>query len=193
MPKKFISILVTGFFILSIPFVFTACFEKQPKVIVNVEAIKKIAELAVVEFHISTYEQGVKFGKLDFLRLIPAKYMVLLKGIIKGSVDLKKSTIVVSDDPEIKEVKITFHKGAIRVSDPEIGNNDIQLIQCTNPDIFNPITDTDRNKLLKSANQRLKQSAIDSGIRDKTMHEARVVLENFLQTLGYSLELKFEG
>ncbi len=190
--KKRIANLVLVLLLLSTPLIFTACSDKQPPVLVNVEAIKKIAELAVIEYHITTYEQGIKYGKLDFLHLIPAKYMVLLKGNIKGSVDLNKASIVVPDDPANKKVKITFQKGAIKVSNPEFGPDDIQLIQCTNPDIFNPITDADRNVLIKSANQHLKQIALADGIKQKTIKEASTMLEIFLLNLGYGLEIKFE-
>lgn len=159
-------------------------------VVVNVENIKNIAQLATVEYHISTYlfrEKGKKIYEW-----LSAKFFVFVKGKVKGSVDLDQAVIEVSPDPKNRMVKITFKKGAVLVSDPEIAPEDIKLITCANPNIFHKISDADRNKAVKDVIALLKKTAIDDGIMNKTKAQAKLILTTFLQPLGYAAQIEFE-
>ena len=159
-------------------------------IIVNVEDIKRIAQLATVEYHISTYlfrEKGKKIYEW-----LSAKFFVFVKGKVKGSVDLDQAVIEVSPDPKNRMVKITFKKGAVLVSDPEIAPEDIKIITCANPNIFHKISDADRNRAVKDVIALLKKTAIDDGIMNKTKAQAKLVLATFLQPLGYASQIEFE-
>jgi uncharacterized protein YxeA len=159
-------------------------------VVVNVENIKNIAQLATVEYHISTYlfrEKGKKIYEW-----LSAKFFVFVKGKVKGSVDLDQAVIEVSPDPKNRMVKITFKKGAVLVSDPEIAQDDIKIMTCADPNIFHKISDADRNKAMRDVIALLKKTAIDDGIMDKAATEAKLVLTTFLQSLGYASQIEFE-
>jgi dihydroorotase-like cyclic amidohydrolase len=164
--------------------------EHQQPVIVNVEAIKKIAQLATIEYHISIALPKAKEKK--FLEWKEATFFVFVKGKVKGSVDLNQAAIDIVNTAEEKLVKIKFKKGAILVSNPEIAEGDIRTVTCSSPNIFHPINDKDRNEAQNEAIGKIKQAAIDDGIQSKTAAEAKVVLTNFLQGLGYSAEIEFE-
>jgi hypothetical protein len=159
-------------------------------VVVNVENIKKIAQLATVEYHISAHlfrEKGKKFYEW-----LSAKFFVFVKGKVKGSVDLNQAVIDVSPDPKNKLVKITFKKGAVLVSDPEIGQGDIRIMTCADPNVFHKISDADRNRAMKDVIALLKKTAIEDGIKDRAASEAKLVLTTFLQSLGYASQIEFE-
>jgi len=159
-------------------------------VVVNVDKIKKIAQLATVEYHISTHLFRQK-GKAIY-EWLSAKFFVFVKGKIRGSVDLNQALIEVSPDPKNKMVKISFKKGAVLVSDPEIAQDDIKIMTCADPNIFHKISDADRNKAMRDVIALLKKTAIDDGIMDKAATEAKLVLTTFLQSLGYASQIEFE-
>ena len=159
-------------------------------VVVNVDKIKKIAQLATVEYHISTHLFRQK-GKAIY-EWLSAKFFVFVKGKVKGSVDLDQAVIEVSPDPKNRMVKITFKKGAVLVSDPEIAPEDIKIITCANPNIFHKISDADRNRAVKDVIALLKKTAIDDGIMNKTKAQTKLVLATFLQPLGYASQIEFE-
>ncbi len=159
-------------------------------IIVNVEDIKRIAQLATVEYHISVYVHEEKErAKYEWLK---AEYFVFMKGKVTGAVDLKQAVIEVSPDSKNRMVKITFKKGAVLVKDPELGEDAIKPFKCTDPNIFHKISAADWEKAVEHARAKLKQTAIDDGIMNKTADEARAVLTTFLQSLGYASQIEFE-
>jgi len=159
-------------------------------IMVNVGDIKKIAQLATVEYHISAYLFEEKHRKI--YEWLSTKYMAFVSGKVKGSVDLNQALIEVSPDPKNRMVKITFRKGAVLVSDPEIAPENIKMITCADPNIFHKISDADRTKAVSDVIAHLKQAAIEDGIMNKTAAEAKEVLTTFLQSLGYASQIEFE-
>ncbi len=159
-------------------------------VLVTVDSIKKIAQLATVEYHISSHLFQTK--KKAWYEWASAKFFVFVRGKIKGSVDLNQAEIEVSSNSEKRMVKIRFKKGAVLVSNPEIGKGDIKIQSIKNPNIFHPITDKDYEKAQSELIGMLKEQAIKDGIMDKTAVQARLVLTTFLQSLGYDSQIEFE-
>jgi len=157
--------------------------------IATVEAIQKIAQLATVEYHISEFVHQKK--RKEWYEWLEASFFVFVKGKVRGSVDLKQTSIDI--DHENKIVTIKFKKGAIKVHDPEIPPKDgITLITCSDPNIFHKINDKDWENAQKAAIANLKKIAEDDQIKKKTAAEAKLVLRNFLQALDYDSHIEFE-
>lgn len=161
----------------------------KTNVIVAVDDIKEIAQLATVEYHISTFVEKTK--DRQWFEWADAKYLVFLKGVVTGSVDLNLADIQLPTGDE-KTVSIKFKKGAVVVSNPEIGTDDIRLITVSDPNVFNKINQDDWANAQSDAIAALKKSAIDAGIMAQTASEAKVVLSRFLGALGYAAKIEFE-
>ena len=158
-------------------------------VIVAIDDIKEIAQLATVEYHISTFLDRKK--DRAFYEWLDARFIVFLKGVVKGSVDLNLAEVQLPT-AGAKTVSIKFKKGAVVVSKPEIGPDDIRFITISDPNVFHPINDDDRNRAQADAIAALKKSALDAGIVAQTAKEARVLLTRFLGGLGYTAKIEFE-
>ncbi len=155
---------------------------------VNVDQMKKIAQLATVEYHLAVtrYHEKPPVG----LEWLPAKLFVTVRGHIKGSVDMKLADIQIQKNEKI--VKIFFPKASVIVSNPEIGAKDVNFMTCADPNLLHPLKDQDFTAAQKEAIDSMVQAANDDGIRVKTASEAKVVLGNFLSALGFTAEITFE-
>ena len=159
-------------------------------VILAIEDIKEIAQLATVEYHISTFLDRKK--QRQWYEWLDARFIVFLKGVIKGSVDLNLAEVQLPA-AGTKTVSIKFKKGAVIVSNPEIGRDDIRFITVSDPNVINRISDADRNRAQGDAIAALKKAATDAGIVEKTAREAKILLTKFLGGLGYTAKIEFEG
>ena len=159
-------------------------------VILAIDDIKEIAQLATVEYHISTFLDRKK--KRQWYEWLDARYIVFLKGVVKGSVDLNLAEVQLPA-AGTKTVSIRFKKGAVIVSNPEIGRDDIRFITVSDPNVINRISDADRNRAQGDAIAALKKAATDAGIVEKTAREAKILLTKFLGGLGYTAKIEFEG
>ena len=159
-------------------------------VILAIDDIKEIAQLATVEYHISTFLDRKK--QRQWYEWLDARFIVFLKGVIKGSVDLNLAEVQLPA-AGTKTVSIRFKKGAVIVSNPEIGRDDIRFITVSDPNVINRISDEDRNRAQGDAIAALKKAATDAGIVEKTAREAKILLTKFLGGLGYTAKIEFEG
>jgi hypothetical protein len=187
MINKILTVVVAVFIGVAAMYVYGKTISNETKSHVTINSIKKIAELAAIEYNMSVIREVTK--KKKFLQLKKAKFLVLLTGKIKGSVDLNKSKIDI--DKENKIVNINFNKGAVGISNPEIGPDDIRIITVSNPKLINKVNDEDRNKAQKDAITILREEAIDKGIVKQTKNEAKIVISGFLSALGYKSTIKF--
>ena len=161
----------------------------ETDVAVSVNEIREIAQLATVEYHLSTIlDRRIPMSWYEWKN---ARLLVMLKGVVKGSVDLNRADIQMPKAGE-KAISIRFRKGAIVVSNPEIGPEDIKVITAANPNIIHPIKDSDRNAAKRDAIAELRKTALDGGIVAKTAEEARTLLTKFLGGLGYTATVEFE-
>ena len=158
--------------------------------VVTVDQIKKIAQLATIDYHLAVtrYHEKPPVG----LEWLPAKLFVTVSGHIKGSVDMKQADIKITNEKNDKSVKIVFPKGSVIISNPEIGPKDISFLTCSDPNPFHPLKDQDYTEAQKEAISAMTVVANDDGIRVKTASEAKVVLGNFLSALGFTSEITFE-
>ncbi len=162
-------------------------FDDSRQTRVTVNSIKKIAESAAIEYNMSVIKEQTK--KKKFIEWKDAKFLVLLTGKIRGSVDLNNATVRI--DKEKKTVDIKFRKNAVKISNPEIGPDDIKIITVSDPNIFHKLNDRDRNKGQTAAIKLLRQSVLDKGIVQQTKNQATLVLQNFLAALDYKSSISF--
>jgi hypothetical protein len=169
-------------------YIYTATVGDTLESKVTVNSIKKIAELATIEYNMSIIEEQTK--KKKFLEWKEARFLVLLTGVIKGSVDLNQADVNI--DKEAKKVTIAFKKNAVNISNPEIGPGDIKIITVSDPNVFHKINDADRNKAQAAAIKLLRKAALDKGIVNQTKSQAKTVIENFLAALGFQSVISFQ-
>ncbi len=159
--------------------------------IVTVDQIKKIAQLATIDYRLSVthYHEKPPVG----LEWLPAKLFVTVIGNIKGSVDMKVADIKIPKEGDEKIVKIVFPKGSVMISNPEIGAKDVTFLTCSNPNPFHPLKDKDFTAAQTEAITAMIKTAKDDGIALKTAREAKVILEHFLSALGFVPQISFEN
>jgi hypothetical protein len=163
--------------------------DAKTRATVTIEGIREIAHLATVEYTITEivpYEKDKSWFEWQTANMI-----VVAKGIVTGSVDLDKMDVNVSSDPNKKTVTLNFGPGAIQVSDPQIGEGDIQYILVSDPNIFNKMNAADYTTAHDKAITTLKQAALSQGIIEKTASGANTILTRFLQSLGYTATIQF--
>lgn len=158
--------------------------------IVTVDQIKKIAQLATMDYHLSVtqYHEKPPVG----LEWLPAKLFATVRGDIKGSVDMKQADIKITNEKDEKSVKIFFPKGSVIISNPEIGAKDVTFLTCSDPNPFHPLKDKDFTAAQSEAITAMIKVANDDGIKVKTAREATTILGNFLTALGFTSEITFE-
>jgi len=159
-------------------------------VIVTLEEIKAIAQLSTVEYVVSDILHKEK-GRAWY-EWKTASFFASAKGKIKGSIDLDKMKFEVSNDTDPKRVKVRFESGAVLIGDPEIGKDDIKIIDCSNPNIFHKINADDHTKAINELISHLKSVAEGHGIRERTASEAKLILTRFLQKLGFEVSIEFD-
>jgi hypothetical protein len=162
--------------------------EGETRVFVEVEEIKKIAQLATVQVRLSGHSLRTVIPGKMCLGCRNAYVFAVVTGTITGSVDLKRMGINVNQ--ESKSVEITFPKGSVLVSDPAVAKMEDTLGIETN--VFNIISPEEKTKAQNQALQNLRQAAKDMGIEKMTAQEAVAVLTGFLKSLGYEAKINFE-
>lgn len=160
---------------------------KEETSLVSVEGIKKIAELATIEYYLSAYEEREEYAKTDPLKWWPKGYFVFVKGKVIGSVDLDKAVIEINQ--KSKHVDINFQEDAIKIHSPEIKPGDIVHKKCT--DLLNPIQPADWTSAVTAATATILKIAEENDIQSKTAKEATVLLTSFLDSLGYTSKVVF--
>ena len=167
--------------------------ETTSETFVTIESIKKVAKLASIEYNVSVIEKRtvplkVKVG-FSF-KLKDAKFLVLTSGVVTGSVDLNKAKMNI--DKEAKKVSIVFHKNAITVSNAAINTGYPEFITVANRKLFKRLKDSDFAAGARAANEKLRETAINDGIVNKTKKEAKTLISHFLSSLGYTTKIKFK-
>jgi hypothetical protein len=108
---------------------------------VTVQSIRKIAQLATVVYHSAAlmdreYESRGAFGRTPSSRLL-----AYCTGAVKGSVDLEKTDVSVSAQPDGRsKASIYFQRGSIQLSGVEFapGEDSMKEVVCWVKSGFNP-------------------------------------------------------
>lgn len=198
--KNSVTIIAAMIIGMAAMFAYGTIVEDSSETHVTINSIKKIADLATIEYNNTVYSiytkkkkkkiKLFKIGSDDNKLFKDTRLLVLVTGKIKGSVDMNMADLDV--DEENRKVAITFNKGAIKISNPEIASDGIETIVLRNSNIFRKLNEADRNKARKNAIAELRAAAIRGDIEMKTKDEAKVVLGNFLLALGYQSTIKFK-
>lgn len=161
--------------------------EGHTEVNVTIESIKNISELAVVEYTLS--ESLKRTIPKRFPNVKEAIFYIYMKGVIKGSVNLELGKYDINI--EKRTANITFPNKAVIISSPEVDEKDIRFTTCKDR-VFNKISDGDRNSAIDKAISEMKKTANESGIVKKVKAETKLVLENYLESFGYTATVRFK-
>jgi len=174
---------------------------------VTVEEIRKIAQLATVEYTLTGFYKEIFYSSI-VIKKVPTDYVFsYCKGKITGSVDLDKATIDVQKGGDAPHVSIHFKRGSILVSDIAL----TQTPDKDKPGQFKPNPDTvsvrdelkgalfyqganadQRQYVQNVALQKMKQGALDTDIVEKTKENAKTILGGFVGLLGYGATITFD-
>ena len=171
-------------------YLYTEMQDTKSESYVTVNSISKVAKLATVEYNVSVIEERKKELKVGIFKGKTAKFLVLLSGIVTGSVDLKNAKININK--ESKKVDVVFGKGAVKVSQPASDPKAAKFITITDRKLFKRLNSKDFTAGYEAANKKLRNTALDGGIVKKTKEEAVELISNFLLSLGYSTNIKFK-
>jgi hypothetical protein len=173
---------------------------KGPEAVVTVQSIRKIAQLATVEYHAATlqdqtFQSSIGLGDVDSSRMI-AYYT----GAVKGAVDLEKMDLreivagVSENGGRGGRVAIHFQRGSIVISGVELvpGEDSMKEITVWRRTGFNPPSDNQREGMRREALQAIRDAAIERGIVDKTKENARLFLSEFVAGFGLTAEITFD-
>lgn len=164
-----------------------AANRRQTRVITN--GVERIARLVTVEYHVSAHVLKIKDAA--FYERRGGAWFATVSGKVKGSVDLRRAKIDVSRGSGDKRVRIAFASDAVKVSNPEVAPGVIDCRTIRNPNLFHRVTDEDTNRAQDEALKRMKEAAMEHGIKERTMERAEVFLREFLSPLGYRLEITY--
>ena len=164
---------------------------------VTIEEMRNIAELATTEWTMSEsidrefISQGLKKFRSDYV-------IALVKGKVRGSVDLSENKADFQLSPDDHRVSIHFKPGSVRVSGVEFDPNDpdsfvtISCAQKLPSALGQPATSSQTDTMRKEGIRKIRETAIRKGIVAKTMQNAKQVLGDFCGSLGYQATVTFD-
>ncbi len=172
------------------------------RVSVHVDQIRNSAHLATVEYRLSAFvdkefTSNVGFGHQEVSDYVIAK----CTGTVTGRVDLdkEKAAINVQEGAEGRQVSIHFKRGSVVISDVAIDlskTNTFETISCREKlrliGFLKPATSGQRDEMHRLAMQKIRDTAIETGIVEKTMENAKTVLGNFVGAFGYRVTVTFD-
>lgn len=177
----------------------------EVRVSVTVEKIRDISHLATTEYTLSAYAHGKYDSRTLWSELgvgdekITDLVFAFCRGTVRGRVDMEKATIDVQEAADGGHVSIHFKRGSVLVSGVEIDPDDPKAFEIISAreiliprGVFKPATPGQKQALQRLAMQKLQEVAINSGIVEKTMENAKTVLGEFVGALGYRATITFD-
>jgi len=152
-------------------------------VIVDIDKIKEIAQIATIEYHSTVHEHVT--SEHAWYEWKNAELLVIVHGTLMGLIDLEKISMKESGD---KAVTITIPRDAVVIKGPIIGPNDIEVITIANPNVFHKINDAQRKQARDLAITHLIKKVMDAGIEQATLEEAQKVIRHFLDHVGFDVQ-----
>ena len=170
----------------------------QADVRVTVESIRKVAELATVEYRLAAIVEKKYHSDLWIFGDVESDHLFgLYTGAVRGRVDLENATVDIQNEADGDYVSIHFKRGSVLISgveiDPEKDHFELISIEGRSRISFTAgATDGQRKALQQVALREIRESAIKTGIVEKTMSNAITVLSDFLGALGYRATVTFD-
>lgn len=160
---------------------FTSKAGSTEETIVTIDSIREVAKLATIDYHGSISERVTRGH--EWYEWKNAELFVEIHGTVEGLIDLEKITMQSSGEP--KSVVIAIPPDAVEIRGPVVDSDQgIKVTTLHDPNVFHKLTDAQRDAAVNHGLAQLKQKAIDSGIKAKTLEEAKQVIRQFLAAAG---------
>ena len=170
-----------GIFALSLSKNFQIVRKSETNTSALLEKIKQISQLDTVELYyneILDYHAAMTINDFE-LPFTEKSFIFLVKAKVQSGVDLASLT---EEDIQIVDKSITLTLNRAIITSKEI----LEYKAYTEKDgFFNPVTNEDTLDTLNAFLLRLNQQALDNGILEKAEVNAKLVLESFLNLIGY--------
>jgi len=176
-----ICVIFLGIFALSLSKNFQIVRKSETNTSALLEKIKQISQLDTVELYyneILDYHAAMTINDFE-LPFTEKSFIFLVKAKVQSGVDLASLT---EEDIQIVDKSITLTLNRAIITSKEI----LEYKAYTEKDgFFNPVTNEDTLDTLNAFLLRLNQQALDNGILEKAEVNAKLVLESFLNLIGY--------
>lgn len=141
--------------------------------------IRDIGELATVEYLYTDAgkfeDPAVMFGKEIPFSFTTKSFILKWDGVIKAGIEIDKVTVEL-DEPN-KEIIVHIPKA--KILSHEIDDDSIETLDEKNG-LFNPIKIDDIREFDVISKDAMEQRAIESGLLDKALENAKVILYNII-------------
>ncbi len=164
---------------------------------VTVESIRKVAELATVEYRLAATLDEKYTSNIGFGKRVQTDYLIAIyTGAVRGRVNLENATVNIQKKADGNYVSIHFKRGSVLISgvevDPEKDNFEIISCQGVRWIGTKGASDSQRRDLQQKGLRSIRESAIKTGIVEKTKENAKAVLSDFLGALEYQAVITFD-
>lgn len=142
-----------------------------------VNDIQSIGELATIKYiytDMGKFENSQQFKGYD-IPLTTKSFILSWNGTIKAGVDTKEITINVNEDNKT----ILVHIPKAKILSHETDENSVEIFD-ENNNIFNPITLEDYNSFFAESKLEMEQRALDNGLLDEAIENAKNVISQIL-------------
>lgn len=142
-----------------------------------VNDIQSIGELATIKYiytDIGKFENSQQFKGYD-IPLTTKSFILSWNGTIKAGVDTKEITINVNENNKT----ILVHISKAKILSHETDENSVEIFD-ENNNIFNPITLEDYNSFFAESKLEMEQRALDNGLLDEAIENAKNVISQIL-------------
>lgn len=164
---------------------------------VTVESIRKVAELATVEYRLAAILDKKYFSNIGFGIKKQTDYLIAIyTGAVRGRVNLENATVDIQKKADGNYVSIHFKRGSVLISGVEVDpeKDHFEMISCQGERWIGTkgASDGQRRRLQKEGLRSIRESAIKTGIVEKTKENAKAVLSDFLGALEYRAVITFD-
>lgn len=142
-----------------------------------VNDIQSIGELATIKYiytDMGKFENSQQFKGYD-IPLTTKSFILSWNGTIKAGVDTKEITININENNKT----ILVHIPKAKILSHETDENSVEIFD-ENNNIFNPITLEDYNSFFAESKLEMEQRALDNGLLDEAIENAKNVISQIL-------------
>ncbi|MCC8069998.1 MAG: DUF4230 domain-containing protein [Ruminococcus sp.] len=146
------------------------------QVITDVQSIGELATIKYIYTDMGKFENSQKFKDYN-IPLTEKSFILSWNGTIKAGVD---TTEIKIDIDEVTKV-ITIHLPNAKILSHETDEDSIEVFDESN-NIFNPITLDDYSTFFAESKMDMEQRALDNGILDDAIENAKTVITQILNS-----------
>ena len=165
---------------------------KQIDISILNEEIHDIGELATIEYFYTdaaSYSDSKEIGDVT-IPFTQKSYVIKWDGTIKAGVEVNEIKAVLKESSK----QLVIQMPTATILSHELDENSYKVLEEKN-NIFNPIKLEDRFNTDIEAKAKMEQHAIENGLLDKALDNAKVIIENLVYTdvvkdAGYTIEFE---